>query len=602
MSIKTNRLLIRAKKLIKKGEFADAKLIYKSILKSFPNNLDARKGLLSLDDTKDLYPSKVKLDEIMSFYSNGEIKKTLESANNLIKDYPSEPLLFNIIGACYSEIGEIEHAIKNFKSAIKLKSNYAEAQYNLGVAYQKTNQFENAREYYELAISSLHAYPSAHNNLGVVYLNLGQIELAVKSFEWSIAYSPDYAEAYNNLGSALQELKQFDNAKKQFEKATSINPNYAQAFHNLGILCEIVNLPKDSIINYERAVELNPYFAEGYRNLSKVKKFKPNDPQIAQIKSVYSSDGLNIADRSRLCFALAEINKDLGNDDEFFKYLNEGNSLRKEELNYSFEESKNFHKIITKLFSSSQPSIQISTSETSDINPIFIVGMPRSGTSLVEQIISSHHAVHGAGELLSFRNILTPILDNHLKNGSKSFLEEDMMKIRREYLDFLGRLKTKETIITDKMPMNFRLLGFILSAFPEAKIIHLKRDPMATCWSNYNHYFTAGNGFSFDQKDLTKFYALYLELMNFWHELFPGSIYDICYEDLTTNQETETRNLLKYCELDWDKNCLDFHKNTRGVLTASSAQVRQKMYQGSSDSWKQYKKYLNPLIEGLSNL
>jgi len=599
MSIKNDRLLTRAKKLIKKGEFNDAKLIYISILESLPNNLEAKKGLLSLNDIKDSYPPQVKLDEIMGFYSQGELKKALTIAKNLIKQYPSEPILFNIIGACYSEVGSTEDAIENFKSAIQLKSDYAEAQYNLGIAYQKINQFDNASDYYEFAIRSQHAYPQAHNNLGVVYLNKGQIDLAVKSFEWAIAYSPNYAEAHNNLGSALQELKQFENAKKQFELATSINPDYAQAFHNLGILCEIINLPKDAISNYERTLELNPYFAEGYRNLCKVKKFKANDPQIAQIMSIYSSNDLNIADKSRLCFALAEINKGLGNDDEFFEFLNEGNRLRKQELNYSFEESKNFHTIITKLFSSTQPSLQKSSFKSSDIRPIFIVGMPRSGTSLVEQIISSHYAVHGAGELLDFRNILTPILDNHLNKGGKSFLEKDMMIIRRGYLDFLKSLKSEEDIITDKMPMNFRLLGFILSAIPEAKIIHLKRNPMATCWSNYNHYFTAGNGFSFDQKDLSKFYTLYKELMDFWHELFPGKIYDLCYEDLTINQEKETRNLLKYCELDWDKNCLDFHKNKRGVLTASSAQVRKKIYQGSSEAWKQYEKFLQPLIDGL---
>tara|TARA_Y100000385_G_C12855489_1_gene534964 strand:- start:127 stop:813 length:687 start_codon:yes stop_codon:yes gene_type:complete len=225
--------------------------------------------------------------------------------------------------------------------------------------------------------------------------------------------------------------------------------------------------------------------------------------------------------------------------------------------------------------------------------------MPRSGTSLVEQIISSHNSVHGAGELLNFRNIITPILDNHLSKKNSSIPNEDMLKIRNEYLDSLGSLKAKEKIITDKMPMNFRLLGFILSAIPEAKIIHLTRDPMATCWSNFNHYFTAGNGFSFDQEDLAKFYLLYQELMNFWHKLFPNKIYDLNYENLTINQEKETKKLIKYCDLEWDENCLDFHKNQRGVLTASSAQVRKKMYQGSSEAWKKYEKNLQPLIKGL---
>ncbi|MDC0981309.1 sulfotransferase [Candidatus Pseudothioglobus singularis] len=597
MSIKTERLLSKAKKLAKKGENKQAKDIYSHILKNFPNNQIAKKEINLLG--KDLHPTQVQLDEVMRFYATGDIKNALDYVESLIKDYPNESLLFNICGACHSEIGSIEPAIENFKKAIALKIDYSEAQFNLGVAFQKLNQLDNASEYYLQAIHSQHAYPSAHNNLGIIFLNKSRIDAAVKSFEWAIAYSPNYAEAYNNLGSALQELKQFKNAKKQFEKACSINPNYAQAFHNLGILSEITNQPKEAVSQYERAVEIEPEFAEAYRNLSKVKKFKVKDPQINQVFSLYSGNKLNVADKARLGFALADINKSLGNHDDYIKYLNEGNRLRKEEIKYSFEESQNFHSIITKLFSSTQPIIKTSSKSISDIKPIFIVGMPRSGTSLVEQIISSHKSVHGAGELLNFRNIITPILDNHLSKKNSSIPNEDMLKIRNEYLDSLGSLKAKEKIITDKMPMNFRLLGFILSAIPEAKIIHLTRDPMATCWSNFNHYFTAGNGFSFDQEDLAKFYLLYQELMNFWHKLFPNKIYDLNYENLTINQEKETKKLIKYCDLEWDENCLDFHKNQRGVLTASSAQVRKKMYQGSSEAWKKYEKNLQPLIKGL---
>ena len=599
MSIKTERLISRAKKLIKKGEIEKAKEIYSNILKSYPNNQEAKKGIRILEKGKEIHPTQTQLDKVMGFYSSGQMNKALDAVGALIEDFPNEYLLFNICGACHSEIGSIQLAIENFKKAISINQDYAEAQYNLGVAYQKTNELDSAAKYYELAINSQHAYPTAHNNLGIIFLRKGQIEFAVKCFEWAIAYSPNYAEAHNNLGSALQELKQFENAKKEFEKAASLNPNYAQAFHNLGILCEIINLPKEAITHYEKTIQINPEFAEAYRNLSKVKKYKKKDPHIPKILSIYSRKNLNLGDKSRLAFALAQINKDLGNTDEYFKYLNEGNLIKKQEINYSLDDSKNFHSIITTLYSFDQPVLKTSSKKASDIQPIFIVGMPRSGTSLVEQIISSHKAVHGAGELLNFRNILTPILDNHLSENRKSFLQKDFLSIRKKYLDSLTSLKSDEKIITDKMPMNFRLLGFILSAIPEAKIVHLKRDPVATCWSNYNHYFTAGNGFSFDQEDLSKFYNLYLELMDLWHELFPNKIYDLCYEELTMDQENETRKLLKYCELEWDKNCLDFHKNKRGVLTASSAQVRKKMYQGSSNDWKEYEKYLEPLIKGL---
>jgi hypothetical protein len=240
-----------------------------------------------------------------------------------------------------------------------------------------------------------------------------------------------------------------------------------------------------------------------------------------------------------------------------------------------------------------------SIQKKSNIRPIFILGMPRSGTTLVEQIIASHHKVYGAGELNNLKNIVTPILVNHLNSKNKTINKQEIKSVRQQYLDSLIKLNAKEKIVTDKMPINFRFIGFILSALPEAKIIHVKRDARATCWSNYKHYFSSGNGFTFDQEDLARFYGLYSELMDFWHKLFPNKIYDLNYEKLTVNQKKETEKLLKYCELDWDENCLEFHKNDRGIKTASASQVRQKMYQGSSEAWKKYEPYIEPLISGL---
>ena len=149
------------------------------------------------------------------------------------------------------------------------------------------------------------------------------------------------------------------------------------------------------------------------------------------------------------------------------------------------------------------------------------------------------------------------------------------------------------------MTINFRYIGLICSAFPDAKILHMRRDPMATCWSIYKYEFR-GNAYSFDQKDIADYYLLYKDLMNFWNKIFPDKIYDLYYEKLTINQEEETRNLLGYCDLEWDENCLNFHTNKTAVKTTSSMQVRQKMYQGSSEAWRKYEPYLQPLIKGLS--
>ena len=601
MSLKTERQLIRAKKLVKKGKFDKAKEIYTSILKISPNNQIAKNEFFALEQIQVKNPAKAQLDNVMDLYSSGHIKESLSAVNLMIQDHPNEPILFNISGACFSSIGPIDSAIQAFKTAISLKPEYSEAHYNLGVVFQKNSQNDDAYNCYEKAIKINHAYPQAHNNLGMIDLKRRKLDAAVKCFEWAIAYSPNYVEAHNNLGAAFQELMLFEKAKEQYEKALLINPKFAPALNNLGAACEIFGLTEQAFNNYTNAINEDPNYSEAHRNLSVIKKYKKNDTQINQMESLYKKTHLTITDRRNLCFALAKVYDDLGENDQFFKFLNEGNDLRKQELNYKFSSSQKTHDGLLKAFKKTPNILYESVQKESNIRPIFILGMPRSGTTLVEQIIASHEKVHGAGELNNLKNIVTPLLENHFNSNNKTINQDDIELIRKQYLDSLIKLNSKEKILTDKMPMNFKFIGYILSAIPEAKIIHVKRDARATCWSNYKHYFSSGNGFTFNQKDLAKYFGLYSELMNYWHKLFPDKIYELSYEKLTENQKQETEKLLKYCDLNWDKNCLNFHKNTRAIKTASSSQVRKKMYQGSSEAWKKYEPNLQPLLEGLKS-
>jgi hypothetical protein len=226
--------------------------------------------------------------------------------------------------------------------------------------------------------------------------------------------------------------------------------------------------------------------------------------------------------------------------------------------------------------------------------------MPRSGTSLVHQIIDSHPDVFGAGELNSLNKIVAPIL-NKIKDSHNDVLSsEDLSSIRHKYLKSIENFNVNEKVIIDKMPLNFRYVGFILNAIPEAKIIHMNRDAMATCWSIYKSFFN-GNAYSYNQDDLGNYYGLYKDLMIYWNNLFPNKILDVNYEKLTISQEDETRKILNYCDLDWNDNCLNFHTNQTAMKTTSALQVRQKMYQGSSEAWKKYEAYLHPLINRLNS-
>ena len=539
-----------------------------------------------------------KINSVIALYSNGQIEKAIEGVEALIKDYPNEALLHNISGAFYQAIGQLNESLDSFEKAITINSDYAEAHYNLGFTLQQLGQLEAAMKSYEQAIAIKHAYPNAHNNLGAIHQELGKLDAAVKSYEQAIAIKPDYADAYNNLGNALRDLGQFDAGVDSLKKAIAIKPDFAQAQNNLGISFQERSQVDDAVKQYEKAIALQPDYVLAHHHLSVLKKYTASDPHIAQMQSLLSTGNLSQSDRTRLCFALAKVNEDLGNQDEFFEFLHEGNRLRKEELNYSLDNSKILSSTVKKMFSS---TLSLSY-EPSTIQPIFIVGMLRSGTSLVEQIIASHHAVYGAGELNTLADLIEPILNDHLAKDKYKLSEKTFLSIRQEYLEALSRFNVPENVITDKMPLNCQYIGFILSAFPEAKIVHMKRDARATCWSIYKHYFSsAGNGWAYNLDDLAGFYGIYSNIMDFWHQTFPDKIYDLCYEDLTTNQEEETRKLLEYCELDWDENCLNFHTSKRAVKTASALQVRQKMYQGSSEAWKKHEEYLQPLIKALSS-
>jgi len=537
---------------------------------------------------------------IIEFYNNGQLQEAINAIKALNNNYPNEPLLFNILGACYKSLGELDASLKMFENATKIKPDYAEAFFNLGVILQELGQLNKSIDSYQKAVKILPNYPDAHNNLGIVYLEIGELDNSVTHFEWAIAYKDDFAEAHNNLGSVLQQKNYLESALNCYKKSLILKPDFSQAHNNLGILHQKLGDIEAAFISYEKAITYEPSYAVAHFNLSVIKKYKRNDSQITQMLSILSSGTISHSSRVHLCFALAKANEDLGCQDELFRFLDEGNALRKAELKFSHDETEKQNVIIKNLFNEAPSMSSKVKYEASIVKPIFIVGMPRSGTSLVEQIISSHNEVHGAGELKALSKIIIQLIQTSSAIDKIDLSENTILSIRQKYLDYLSSFNISENVITDKWPLNFRNIGFILSAFPEAKIVHLKRDARATCWSIYKNYFSENaNGWAYNQDDIAQFYGLYEDLMSYWHSLYPNKIYDLCYEDLTTNQEEVTRKLLDYCELDWDKNCLDFHKNTRAINTASSIQVRQKMYKNSSQAWKEHEAYLQPLIIGL---
>jgi len=298
-----------------------------------------------------------------------------------------------------------------------------------------------------------------------------------------------------------------------------------------------------------------------------------------------------------LYFALAKAYEDIGEYEESFRYLIEGNGILDDKYGYDIKKDTN-------LFENLKNFFQKNNLENLE-NPnkfIFIVGMPRSGTTLTEQIISSHSSVYGAGELSFLDSGIKKFLLKEDLIKTKKISKNELEKIKDNYLKGTNTFKSNNKIITDKAPLNFRWIGFIRKLFPNSKIIHCQRDPMDVCFSNLKNSFNSkALSFSYNIKKLGQYFNLYKNLMNFWNSLYPDSIYNLSYEKLTLNQEVETRKLIEFCELDWENNCLLPHQNKNKISTVSLAQARLPVYKTSINKWKNYSKYLKELEEIIYN-
>ena len=397
-------------------------------------------------------------------------------------------------------------------------------------------------------------------------------------------------------------LGRHEEAVASLNNALRIKPDFAEAHCNLGNVLMALGKQEEAIASYSGALRIKPGYAEAQRSLGTMRNYETGDPQVARMLEQIASPAISENDKMHLGFALGKAYDDIGEPEVSFQHLLEGNRLRKKELGYNIDSAKKQFSRIKSIFAAgSLPTLEETQPDAGPTKrPIFIVGMPRSGTTLIEQILASHSQVHGAGELKVLGRVVAPILADIQQVHAGKLTVDSIDIVRGAYLAALDGPGDDEGCITDKMPLNFRWIGFNLTAMPEAKIINLQRDPVATCWSVFKHYFSSkGNGYAFDLVDVAEYYKLYIDLMDFWREGFPNRIYDLDYEALTENQEAETRKLLGYCDLDWEDQCLEFHKTIRGINTASSNQVRQAMYKGSSEAWRKYETHLQPMLQAL---
>jgi len=586
-------------------------------------------------------PSPDEFNQLVALYNARRYAELESRAHALIGRYPDAGFAWKLLGAALQMQGK--NALTAFQQTAELMPGDAEAHFNLGVVQKSLGLIEDAAASYRRALQLNPAYAEAHGNLGNVLKDLGQLDDAVASYRSALKIKPDSADAHNNLGTVLKDLGNLDAAIESYLRALELKPDYAEAHTNLGNIQKDMGLFDAALKNYRRALEIDAECDEAMLGVSHVcvingemneaeemvkraLEIKPDNLEarflLANIRKAQAGDEnlaalLAVEEKARssgspmqhktaisLHFALGKCFDDLGDHDRAFPHFIEGCKLRRATFKYDAAQvTQNFNDVI-RVFDRATIARLRGGGNASQV-PIFVLGMPRSGTTLTEQIFASHPEVYGAGELPDI-----PRIAQREVAGATGFPgnilaldQESLAKWGDDYVAGLRKRAPDARHITDKLPDNFWFIGLIHVMLPKAKIIHVNRNPVDTCLSCFTKLSSRGLEQSYDLAELGRYYADYARLMDHWREVLPaGAFLDVQYEDIVADQETQARRMIAFCDLEWNDACLDFHNSQRSVNTASMTQVRRPIYKSSVERWRPYEKYLGPLLDALGDL
>ena len=411
---------------------------------------------------------------------------------------------------------------------------------------------------------------------------------------------PAYSEEIRHALHVQQH--DIDAAAIKLNRAITLQPGNAEANAKMAYLHNIRGEPGKSTAYYRKAIELDPHYSEAHQGLVFLQRQIEYTDDIRRMETTYASPDISDFDRMLVGFSLGKVFDDLKQYDKAFEFFHEANQIHRKTYTYSVERQRVFFDQHKEGFNQEFFN-RCKDYAVTDNTPIFILGMPRSGTSLVEQILASHPLVHGAGEVEYIRlvvNEIEKLTGKPFPQNIDKVAPEKLRDISLAYIENLKANAGEVKRVTDKLPHNFLRIGLFAGVMPDAKIIHCDRNPMDVCLSIYQHYFSADHGYASDLKELGEYYNLYEDMMTFWHEQLPGHIYRISYEQLVSDTDNQIRQLLEYCELPFHHDCLAFHKIERVVKTPSASQVREPIYNNAVARWKNYAKYLHPLRQALA--
>ncbi|MEL7106119.1 MAG: sulfotransferase [Pseudomonadota bacterium] len=432
----------------------------------------------------------------------------------------------------------------------------------------------------------LDPHPETFNLKGVLLSRLQRSNEAIAAYTECLALNPDQLEVLVNLGKSLLNVNRLDEGIAAYQRALKLAPhNYAVALR-LATALNSAGDKDDAIKVLDTAMKQHPDNPRLLIERANIDALTLGDPRLDVLAGYLASDEVEAHDKRTIHFVLGRAHDKAGDYARAYDHFQQGNAIRRAEFDYTTDDDRTLFEDIKSAFAAPWAP---APAPDAGPHPIFIVGMPRSGTTLLEQIIGAHRAAQGAGELRFFTQYVRPVFREHGASARDLFTPERLAQVQSDYRRVIADLSHGSDRVVDKMPINFSFVGVMAAAFPDAPILHIKRDPRATCWSIFRQNFgSTGNRYAFDLTETVAMHGLYQDLMAFWRDLLPGRILDVNYEALTAAPEDEARRILTHCGLDWDPGVLAFHKKKRVVRTASSAQVRKAIYTGSSDEWRNY--------------
>jgi tetratricopeptide (TPR) repeat protein len=567
----------------------------------------------------------------------GRLADAVASYHQAIELAPDYAEAFNNLGAALQALQRLDEAATALHRAIELKPDFPQAHNNLGNLLVDINQPWDAVAAYRRAIAYQPRYADAHNNLAATLNDLGDMPAAIISYRRAIDLQPGNAVIHNNLGNLLRDQGALAESISTYRRAIALQPDFAAAHNNLGNALRDEGALEEAISAYRRVIELQPDFADAHshlgtalfeqgelglafaafeaaialapkrgafqRMLVNTGRVAAGSPAMVRLETL-AAEPLPETDRMQVHFALGAVYAEAGEADKSFAHLLEGNRLKRSRTPYDESATQALFDRIISVFTAAFLQARHKSGAVSDV-PIFVVGMPRSGTTLVEQILASHPQVYGAGELRDLprlvRRLESEPPEAPFPELAATLSDETFTDLGAAYLQGVTARAPAAERIVDKLPDNFLRIGLIRLILPGAKIIHVVRDPVDTCLSCFSKLFTDDQPYTYDLGELGRYYRAYSSMMAHWRAVLPpDAMLEVRYEDIVADLEGQTSRLLSQCGLSWDDRCLRFHDHRRVVRSASAAQVRRPLYASSVGRWHAFAEQARPLLDALA--